>query len=313
MNASIRFEVPAKVMLAGEYALLLDGGCGLAMAVTPGFNVQAENAPNWKISLPDLGLAVSGDNLAAIDRGTEAVRFVAKTLEMAAESLPKLEPISITFQSMPGRVPVGASASLVAGTMMAAARLAEEADSAKALTELAIASHRATQGGGSGYDVATILHGGTVRLQVGNASSPMKVQTGSLPHGLTVVAARAGESAATGPLVAKVLSKATSDRGAEVALQRHMASSRALVDALCAGPDWPSIVAACQRANSTLELLDRCVDGTLLTGSVRGAMSAGHPAPVRVSGAGGGDLVVGFAPGTEQGQVLRRRWQAAGF
>ena len=313
MTAPVMIEVPAKVMLAGEYALLVDGGYGLAMAVAPGFEVRAEYATNWEISLPDLGLVLSGSDLGAIDREAEAVRFVARTLEMAARAFPELEPLSITLQSVPGRVPVGASASLVAGTLMAAARLAGVADSAGALTELAMAAHRATQGSGSGYDVATILHGGAVRLQAGREGSPMTLRSDSLYPGLIVVAARAGEAAATGPLVAAVLSKASSVPEMGLSLRQHIRSSRALVEALCSGPDWPTIVATCEVANSTLELLDRGVEGAILTDSVRAAMSAGDSAPVRVSGAGGGDLVVGFAPNHEQGQILQRRWQAAGF
>jgi mevalonate kinase len=313
LSASVTLEIPAKVMLAGEYALLAAEGCGLALAVAPGFKVQAEFATRWAISLPDLGLALSGETLEAINRESEAIRYVATTLELAAQRFPQLKPISVSLQSVPGRVPVGASASLVTGTLLAAARLAGAADSAEALTELAITAHRVTQGSGSGYDVATILQGGAVRLYAGPQDSPLTVCSDSLYPGVTVIAARAGEAAPTGPLVAAVLHKTSSDPEMGLALRRHVRSSSTLVEALCNGPDWPTVVTACEEANHTLELLDRGVGGAILANPIRAAIAAGRPAPVRVSGAGGGDLVVGLAPNPDQGQKLLEQWRAAGF
>jgi len=306
-------QVPAKVLLAGEYALLEPHGTGLALAVVPGFRIEAAWANRWEISLPDLALRAGGKTLAAIDNADMAVGYVVAALKEATRLLPDLKPLSISFASVPGRVPVGASASLVAGSLLAVARLTGRLHGRDPLIAAGVTAHGSTQGGGSGYDVATILHGGSVRISAPTKESPLAVERASLFPGLTIVAARAGEAAPTGPLIATVLQGVKKDLAMRRALGQHIDSSRALVEALTNGPDWATIIEACEDANGTLSILDSGSQGAILTAPVRAAIEAAGPAPVRVSGAGGGDLVVGFAPDSASGRMLSKRWRAAGL
>lgn len=312
MTAGVTAEIPAKVLLAGEYALLAPQGVGLALAVAPGFAVAAALASKWHINLPDLSIAATGETLTDLSEECEALRYVSAALRAADALFPQLGPISITLRGQPGRVPVGASASLVAGTLIAAARLSGSAEGPEALTEAAVKAHRTAQGSGSGYDVATILRGGSVRLAAGPETT-LSASPAPLFPGLAVVAARVGHVAATGPLVEAVCHAVENDPRARQALALHCAASSALVEALTVGPTWSTIATACQQANTTLELLDSSVAGAIITPQVRATMEAGQPAPVRISGAGGGDLVVGFAPDALAGQVLYNRWGDAGY
>ncbi len=313
MSHQLTLQIPVKVMLAGEYALLAPGGTGLALAVVPGFQVEVAMAAQWQISLPDLSLSLGAQHLPDLNDCTGALRYVVAALQVAATRLPLAHPLAITLTSMPRRVPVGASAALVAGTLVAAAQLAETPISTAALMEASLEAHGQAQGSGSGYDVATILLGGSVLLIAGDGSIPLRAHPAPLFPGLTVVAAQAGPAAATGPLVEAVLSRAASEPATQQALAAHCDSTGELVEALSAGPDWQTIAKACQGANATLEALDRAVGGAILTPSVRATMKAAGAFPVRVSGAGGGDLVIGFARDAREGQALAAQWHAAGF
>lgn len=309
----LTLQIPVKVMLAGEYALLVPGGQGLALAVVPGFRVEVATAKRWEIALPDLSLQLARQDLPSIAESAGALKYVVAALQEAASRLPTTGPLSIILTGLPGRVPVGASAALVAGTLLAAASLASSPTNPATLLEAGRAAHGRAQGSGSGYDVATILLGGSVALVAGGDSSPLEARQSPLFPGLTVVAAEAGPAAATGPLVEAVLSRATADPATRQALADHLVSTGNLVEALTAGPDWPTIQATCREANRTLGALDKAVDGAILTPSVRATMNAAGPFPTRVSGAGGGDLVIGLAQSPGEGEALATHWRSAGF
>ena len=162
------FSVPGNVLLMGEYAVLEEGGLGIALAVEGRAKVTLLSAPSLSIR----GVWPGGGAL-----WTRQVRDASPHFQAAAEvveewlletrdaPLPADTGISIdtsAFFDTGGRKSgFGSSAAATVAAviaLLAAAGLTAEADD---LQMLAISAHRRAQGGlGSGYDVTASLRGG---------------------------------------------------------------------------------------------------------------------------------------------------------
>ncbi len=154
---SFRLSVPGNLLLAGEYAVLEEGGLGVALAVEPRLTVTATPASRWSIEgrwggtvetwSPDSG----GNSFAG--------KIFSRALELVGTAPPaRLEVDSSAFFDASGRkLGFGSSAALSAGLMAVLARLADKEPDPQAAVE----AHRYAQGGrGSGYDVTTSWFGG---------------------------------------------------------------------------------------------------------------------------------------------------------
>jgi mevalonate kinase len=300
-------EVPTKVMLAGEYGILQPEGLALAVATSPGFLVSASAAANWHVVLPDLETDAQAGSVAELG-GAHAMDLIREALCEAQRHWPALPPMSLTFTGHRHRLPVGASAALVVGTLLAARAVMGVRTPVRALLESSIRAHRAAQGNGSGYDVATVLLGGTV-LCHRDARGQLTARGIRLAGGRRVVAAEVGERSATGQAIGRVMSST----GVAGAMDDHRRTSRALITTLMKPSSQDMLQSAVIAANATLARLDELSGGRILTPPVQGALLAGAPFPVRVSGAGGGDLVVGFVDSLADAEHLVRQWQEAGF
>ncbi len=131
-------HAPGKLVLVGEYAVL-DGAPAIALALDHGVRCRVGPAPALELRCP-------GDQ-----------RFVRAALDHV-----KAPPARYVFQDwnpvdLPGKPGFGGSA---AATV--AAVLAGGGDGAQAYQV-----HATIQGGGSGVDVASSLHGGMIRYQAG--------------------------------------------------------------------------------------------------------------------------------------------------
>jgi mevalonate kinase len=181
---------------------------------------------------------------------------------------------------------VGSSAALCAALALA---LLPESQRSQALP-LALAAHRRFQAGGSGYDVAACFCGGASRFVHGAAqarSAPLA------PH-LEIQLLHTGVKASTARLLADAPRGRPTDHPALLAA--HAQSSAQLTAVLCGlapAADLPQAVAA---TNRTLAALDEALGHSILTPPVQAALATltrqGFHA--KVSGAGGGDFVVGF-------------------
>lgn len=163
---SVRVEVPGKLVLMGEYAVL-DGAPAFSLAVRHGVAVVREDGPHH-VETPD------GDTRfvdAALAGASGRYRFTA------------LEPFDL-----PEKPGMGGSGAAVVAALLAAGA----ANDPVSLTRTGIAIHRRVQGGGSGIDVATSAHGHGIRFQADRAT-PV-----ALP---TPIVVWSGASAKTGPRV----------------------------------------------------------------------------------------------------------------
>ena len=170
--SSFRLTVPGNLLLAGEYAVLEEGGLGAAIAVEPRLTVTVFPSDHWVIAGRWVGGAEEWDPesgaaptfagavfLKALerleDRGDERGRRWSRRIPTA-----RIEIDSSRFFNADGRkLGYGSSAALAAGLTAALARHGDrDPDSAH---QIAVAAHRHAQGGaGSGYDVTVSWFGG---------------------------------------------------------------------------------------------------------------------------------------------------------
>jgi len=171
VSGGARLTVPANLLLLGEYAILEEGGLGIAIAVER--RVVVSIAPATELTI--VGVAGGGSEIwTASDRGRKSLLdlvVAAAERELAAENperrLPplRLEVDSSAFFGPDGaKIGIGSSAAVAVATAYALLRGAglEGERLAEGTFRSSLDAHRSHQGGrGSGYDLAASLHGGT--------------------------------------------------------------------------------------------------------------------------------------------------------
>lgn len=165
-----RFSVPGNVLLLGEYAVLEEGGLGLAMAVD--CRVSVETRAHRGLLMEGLwqGRMTSWTRASVSENPVAAAAVDVVESWLSAWGLPMNEwNARISIDSSPffaadGRKwGLGSSAAVAIGLVcgLLAASTAPEAARGPDVFRLALEAHRNAQGGaGSGYDVACSFHGG---------------------------------------------------------------------------------------------------------------------------------------------------------
>lgn len=293
-------------MIAGEYSVLGPGGQALAMAVEPRLAVDATPGERWELS--------RGDGSAHWSAG-EAVpaelRFMHAAVEVLRSEIADLGPQRLVSRGPDGtgtgdRKPgVGGSASATVATVGAIlAAAGEDLDPAR-VTRLALQAHAAAQGGrGSGYDVATIAHGGLVHWRPARRLA--------WPPGLRVLAGYTGRSASTTGLLKRLEGREQADPEREA---RRLIALGAPVGRLAQAFESGVVeavldaVGACQRA------LEEWDEIGVITPAVADMVDLARAAGAvgRVSGAGGGDSVLAFAPDRVALDRVRAAWSERGY
>ena len=308
------FEAPGKLMLAGEYSVLDPGGVAVAVAVNPpALRAELTPAAAWELARADLPTVWrQGDPVP------DELAFVHAAWRACVPRLGgKLPPHRVaihrvgsagTGSAKPG---VGGSAGATTVTVAALFGLAG-GGSDDELRDLALEVHRRQQGGrGSGYDIATIVHGGLVCWE----PETRRARRVCWPDDLLLVAGYSGNSASTPAFLSKVakLKHDNPDR-----YRRDMEALAAPVRRLArAALDGDSAalleaVAPCHRALAAWARRHRLgVVTDELTCLVELAGEAG--AAAKVSGAGGGDSAVALCRDPDQAEAVRTLWQRAGF
>jgi phosphomevalonate kinase len=170
-------RAPGKIVVSGAYAVL-EGAPSIVTAVSR-YAVADTSRPNEFLT-PEVKAALAGRTAPYFD--ASALRQGDKKLGLGSSA-------AILVASL--------------GALVAAEKpgIGEE-DLKKAVFEPAIVAHRTAQGGGSGVDVATSVHGGTivaVKKDKGIAVRPV-----TIPAELIVKVFFAGAPAVTSELVGKV-------------------------------------------------------------------------------------------------------------
>lgn len=286
-------SAPGKSFLIGEYAVL-EGHEAVITAVDVRAYAHAPRSQHDERADP------SSPFVAA------AVELTSGWLRGHGHEAPNLDALPVVttvgFTAGSRKLGLGSSAAVTAsvvGWYLRAAGLDLDTPFAKQTAEsIAREAHTmAQEGRGSGADVATAVHGGTVRFALGGGVQPL-----DLPSWLTIGFFDAGAPASTGSLVKAVELGAQSDpAGYEMAIADLASASRrfqsALLEQAQPATAFSMIQEACVNHNEGLRQLQRVAKVPILPERIETILGASQWADLaaKPSGAGGGDLVVVFA------------------
>ncbi len=300
----MRTSAPGKLLLAGEYAVLLPGRSCLVAAVDRRVSVHSMASSEWRLLNGDVswspGLPVPDE-----------LRFVAAAVEelRRLRALPPHRLVTSGEMSIDGqKLGLGSSAAVTVATCAALWPGASE----DALCDLADRLHRAAQGGkGSGADVAASVLGGIVR----HSREPRQSRRIAFHPELRLLAVWAGASIQTAPRLSTFLSFVEArPEEAERFSAMSEAAVHALEPALVAG-DAVGVAQGMGAAREALAVLERETGLVLETPPMAKAaeVAARFGASAKLSGAGGGDCAVVLAMGDEMASRTLEGLRAAGL
>ncbi len=282
---TLSVSAPGKAFLIGEYAVL-------------------EGAPAY-VTAVDVR-AVAHDATAERPAASSAVVHcaharVAQFLEgrgVAPGESPAVETGGFTLG--PRKLGLGSSAAVAAAVVgYHLARSGLDVSSPEVRTQalaLAHAAHSEAQGGnGSGADVATAVHGGTIRFV------DRKVEPIALPGWLALGFVDAGAPAATSSFVHAVKSAQQRDPSRWRAAMTMLREAAVAFGEALSQPDrggFAALRSAVELHVRGLRALQAVAEVPIITDAIAGIVELCAQANVaaKPSGAGGGDLVVLFAP-----------------
>ena len=281
---TLTVSAPGKAFLIGEYAVL-EGAPAYVTAVD--VRAVAHDASDDRPAASSAVVNCAHARTAAFLEARGAVIGSAPAVETGGFTLGHR------------KLGLGSSAAVAAavvGYHLAAAglELADDETRAHALA-LAQAAHAESQGGtGSGADVATAVHGATIRFV------DRKVDAVTLPGWLALGFVDAGAPAVTSSFVQAVRASAThAAQGYREGMSLLRAAAAGFAEAIAAaGGGFASLREAVALHVRGLEVLQRAAAVPILTDAIVGIVELCAKAGVaaKPSEAGGGDLVVLFAP-----------------
>jgi phosphomevalonate kinase len=191
---------------------------------------------------------------------------------------------------------IGSSAA-VAVVATGAALVAAGAPLAPAqVASLACRAHEAFQGGlGSGADVLAATEGG-LRLAARRDGTMTSERLPALPAELVVFAT--GRASSTVDLLRAVRDFSTRARDNHAALVRALDGAARGMACATAAEDASGVISAARAAHEAMEALGRAADAPIVTPALASAarLAAELGGAAKPSGAGGGDVGVGFFP-----------------
>ena len=304
MTAQRTGSVPGKLMVAGEYAVLQPDGLALAVAVGRfvDWTVQPDAGP-FQVAVTAFGETklLSLSPAMPAPQGLPAFAHCAYVQAARAWSVAPAGKLSLVVHGAVGgqKLGLGTSAAVTVAVLVAIAALTDRQPAPDAIAAVARAAHAQAQAGeGSGYDVTTIACGGAVVY----ARSPDRAEAVAWPADLAAVALYTGQPAPTVDALRRRHAMAA-------ALPRIRAAAANVVDAWRAQSDVLAALAACDAALA----YDNPVYAAIVTPSVVTAQQflLAHGLVPRVSGAGGGDCVLGFGMAAAV-DTAAAAWRAAG-
>lgn len=182
--------VPGNLLLFGEYAVLEQGGLGLACAVAPHVRTHLEPASRFSVE-GQLGARSigwrPGDDSDDSELLHKVGQFLVEQLAARGVDLPAFETRvvinSSEFMGASGnKRGFGSSAAATVALCTTACELAA-IDDEETRFELAVGAHRFAQGGrGSGYDIAASFFGGIGLFRGGERPEYERVELDWLPE-----------------------------------------------------------------------------------------------------------------------------------
>lgn len=271
-------HAPGKVVLAGEWGVLA-GGDALVMAVDRYATVHGTKAradDDWERRCFEIARECAG-----LDDGPEGLPLVDTTALRAGDA-----PLGL-----------GSSAAFVVAltgsAFCAAGHDLENPDTREEILATALRAHR-LRGGGSGVDVAAAVFGGILRYRVPPGDAP-QIQQRTLAPNVTPFVVRGTDAVSTADALRIGIDDELLAEAAQV--------GGALCDALESDADIVPRVRDADEVLGRIASLTGTSDRAALELARTIAENFGGAA--KPSGAGGGDLVLVYAPGVEVAQRER--------
>jgi mevalonate kinase len=287
------FSAPGKLFLIGEYAVL-HGGTAVIAAVDR--RAVARFVPGAQPSTPLIA---------------EAMKVIARQAEFEGLSLPVGAPeVDSSALSQDGqKLGLGSSAAAVVAAIGALWWDAlGQTREATTLLPMAMQAHHAAQGGrGSGGDVAAAVRGGVIAYRPKHPLVPVRPLPTEIPAELVVF--RAGDPAATVHFLAAVERLEARDPAEHARNVKPIAEAAdGFIEAYEAG-DRRGLIDAVGAAHEALDALGSAADVPIVTPALQtaAALARGCGGAAKGSGAGGGDVGVGFFPDLGAADAFRAR------
>ncbi len=344
MSLELTVSAPAKLFVAGEYAVTR-GGSAVVAAVSRRVTCRVSARPgSGRITVGHRSRTWSfGDDPGSAESAPVELRFAAFAAWLAARACGH-RALDLDFETAgdldePGAEKTGLGGSAAATVAVVAASFAaagRDPAGERTLAEriaTAVLAHRAAQGGGSAADVVASSCGGlSVVSGLERLPSPrslaeaadalrqalgatVSVERLDLPRGLSFEAVATGRAARTGPRASRFSRGFDGPgRGVLEAWTEGMEhATRELVLALRSGVEEP-VRRAFAASGRWLERLAPLLSMPILSARLRLAceVARGASAVARVSGAGGGDCAIALV-GDDRAMALRSAWREAGL
>lgn len=309
--ADITVRIPGKLMLAGEYAVLMRAPALLACVdrfVTAKVTRQEETS---SITATGFGNVTAGFKVQRKrlrwDEGVDTARLalVSALLEQFPPSVPiSIELDSSAFYDGERKLGLGSSASVAVALGIA---LAHFSGQERVLEGIAEAHKRFQKGKGSGADVHAVARGGVVIFRHDPKRS--SANASHWPQGLLAQPVRCQRSADTTDRIGRFTSWLTSDPAAREMLESAVVSAEQVANCWRSGTPAVIIDAMNDYADRMYQL-DEAAQLGYLAGGHRQLLRLAGEAGVfyKPCGAGGGDY--GIALTTDNDALLEFREQA---
>jgi phosphomevalonate kinase len=270
-------SAPGKLFLSGEYAVL-EGAPAVLTAVDR--RAVARVAEMARAAPSPVVAAVLAELLSRFPGGA-GVGHPAPTIAVGTRG----------FARGRNKIGIGSSAAVaVAATALLLARREGSAGlDADRVFEIALAAHRAAQGGrGSGADVAAAVHGGTIRFEMGASVKRL----GPVPAAVAFV--WTGRPASTTELLGRVQAFALAAPAEHRSLFRELEALATALAAAYGDADPGEIVRLTGAYGSLMARLGERAGAPIVSPAhARVArLAAAHGGAGKPSGAGGGDVAM---------------------
>jgi phosphomevalonate kinase len=248
-----------------------------------------------------------------------AVRNAADALGPNRVALPRGSVLVDTSAFSLGgtKMGIGSSAATAAVTVGAVLEMAGLAvnDSTDLVFDVALAAHRAAQGGlGSGADVAAAVYGGLIHY-TRPAAGPASIRRLPPLAGVEMVVFSTGTPSSTVDCIQAVMTFAKASPETHRQLLPPIAEAVARFEHGLFARDTPEIIAAIGAAQLGMEMLGQASGVPIVTPVLAHAslLAAEVGGAAKPSGAGGGDVGIAFLPDPEAAGEFRGRARDLGL
>jgi phosphomevalonate kinase len=292
---------PGKLLLLGEYAVL-EGFPAIVAAV------------NRRASGQFVPAREPESELVAI-----AVRHAAHALGPNRVALPGGSVLVDTsaFSLNGTKIGIGSSAATAVVSVGAVMEMAgvSVADSSDLVFDVALAAHRAAQGGlGSGADVAAAVYGGILQYTRAGAG-PASVRRLPALQGAELVVFATGIASSTVDCLKAVASFAKQRRDSYRQLLPPIADAVIRFEGALSARHTAELIASIATAHAAMDALGQAAGVPIVTPLLAHAalLAAEVGGAAKPSGAGGGDVGVAFLPDPDAADEFRTRARAIGL